>query len=539
MSPRVAGMARAALAYLSEQFGVRLVPELPAPFRPADLPAARIEPPAGIAGLFSADPRERAAHAYGKSYRDLVRARRGDFSHPPDLIAFPLDETDVLDVLEWCGTSGAAVVPFGGGTSVVGGVEPEPGQGPGTGQGSGEVRPTVTLDLRRLAGLIELDTVSRTASLRAGTLGPAIEDALRPHDLTLRLFPQSFELSTLGGWIATRAAGHFATGPTRIDSFVEALHVLTPRGVIETLRVPASGAGPDPNGLFLGSEGALGVITRATVRLLARPRFFSSGVIDFATFSGGIHAVRSLAISGLQPASCRLLDEMEAVLGGVGDGSHPVLLLGFESADHPLAAAFERATEICAGFGGVLRGTPRHRRTGAPGGATSTTAAEHGTAASWREAFLAAPYLRDVLVSAGVICDTFETAATWAHLEELIEGVRSAASDVFRDTGMSGGIITCRLTHAYPDGAAPYFTVLAPARAGRELGQHDALKSSISSTIASLHGATTHHHAVGRDHLRWYESEVPALSRAALEAAKETLDPAGIMNPGVLISPAR
>jgi alkyldihydroxyacetonephosphate synthase len=529
-------MGQVALGYLSERFGVNLEQRDPAPFQPASLPASRIEPPRSIARLCSVDPKERAAHAYGKSYRDLVRARQGDFSHPPDLVAFPADEDDVVDVLDWCSASGAAAIPYGGGTSVVGGVEPEPRRLPE----AEASRPAVTIDLRRLAGLIDVDEVSRTATIRAGTLGPSIEDALRPYDLTLRLFPQSFELSTLGGWIATRAAGHFTTGPTRIDSFVEALLVITPSGIVETLQVPSSGAGPDPNALFLGSEGSLGVITQATVRLLARPRFFSSGVVDFATFAGGVSAVRALAMSGLQPASCRLLDEAEAVLGGLGDGSRSALLLGFESADHPRVSAFERALEICAGIGGVLRDTAEHRDTGPhTGGGIGTPGAAHtGDTATWRETFLAAPYIRDVLISAGVICDTFETAATWTHLEELVEGVRSAAQDAFREAGTSGGLISCRLTHAYPDGAAPYFTVLAPTRAGSGLGEHAFLKDSISAAIASLHGTITHHHAVGRDHLRWYESEAPAAFRRALTAAKQSLDPNGIMNPGVLVSPA-
>ena len=512
--------ALVALDYLGERFGTRLAPKKPLPLAKIDLPGPRLSPPASIAELFSAEPYERVSHAYGKSYRDLVRARRGEFPHPPDLVAMPSDESEIAAILDWCATSHTAAIPYGGGTSVSGGLESEfdPAN-----LGSEH---SVSIDLTGLGSLIEVDTISRTARIQAGMRGPAIEEALRPLDLTLRLFPQSFELSTLGGWIATRAAGHFATGPTRIDAFVEALRVITPQGVIDTLEVPSSGAGPDLNALFLGSEGTLGVITEASVRLLARPRFVASGVVDFANLHSGLAAVRGIAQSGLVPASCRLLDEAEAVLAGIGNGSEPVLLLGFESADHPVGACFERAGELCCDSGGVLRDPSAQR--GSQGRSATT--------AMWRRAFLDAPYLRDHLIAAGVICETVETAATWKNLDALIAGVRSAAAKAFVDAGATGGFITCRITHAYPDGAAPYFTVLAPARSGSELSQWSCIKEGLSDAITSAHATITHHHGVGRFHRPWYEREAPALARSALLAAKQSLDPAGIMNPGALFA---
>jgi alkyldihydroxyacetonephosphate synthase len=227
-----------------------------------ELPASRLSPPDSLAAIFSADPYDRAAHTYGRSFRDLVRAFRRDYAHAPDLVAFPRDERDVAAVLEWCGGARAAAIPFGGGSSVAGGVEPDVGDG---------YRGSVSVDLRRLDGLLEVDSVSRAARIAAGTLGPALEAQLKPHDLTLRHFPQSFEWSTLGGWIATRSGGHFATLHTRIDEFVESVRVVTPRGVLETRRLPASGAGPSPERLICGSEGTLGVITEAWMRLQPRP----------------------------------------------------------------------------------------------------------------------------------------------------------------------------------------------------------------------------------------------------------------------------
>ena len=229
-----------------------------------DLPAPRLVPPASLGPVFSTDPYDRAAHTYGRSFRDLVRAFRRDYAHAPDLVAFPRGEDELLAVLEWCSGAGAAAIPFGGGSSVVGGVEPDVGEG---------YRGTVSVDLRHLQGVLEIDPASRAARIAAGTLGPALEEQLKPHGLTLRHFPQSFEWSTLGGWIATRSGGHFATLHTHIDEFVEAIRVVAPSGVLETRRLPGSGAGPSMERLFCGSEGTLGVITEAWMRLQPRPRF--------------------------------------------------------------------------------------------------------------------------------------------------------------------------------------------------------------------------------------------------------------------------
>ncbi|HEY2436167.1 MAG TPA: FAD-binding protein, partial [Solirubrobacteraceae bacterium] len=289
-----------------------------------ELEAPRLTPPGTLEPLCSDDPYDRAAHTYGKGYRDLARAWRRDFRHAPDLVAFPRDEHDVLSILEWCSDAGAAAIPYGGGSSVVGGVEADVGDG---------YRGAVSVDMRNISGVLEVEPESRCARIAGGTYGPALEAQLRPHGLTLRHFPQSFEQSTLGGWIATRAGGHFATLHTHIDDFVESVRVVTPRGLLETRRLPASGAGPAPERLFLGSEGTLGVITEAWMRVQPRPRHRAGASVYFASFEAAVTATREVAQSGLNPSNCRLLGHDEALLSGSGDGSHAILVLGFESGD--------------------------------------------------------------------------------------------------------------------------------------------------------------------------------------------------------------
>jgi alkyldihydroxyacetonephosphate synthase len=480
----------------------------------AGVPLPAVAPPESIADLCDASPEARLRHAYGRAYRDLVRGFACDFSSAPDFVCLPRSEEDVARALEACAKSSIAVAPYGGGTSVVGGVE-----------AGGRGRPACSLDLGRLSHVLEVDYVSRAARIQAGVLGPDLEGQLRRHGLTLRHFPQSFEFSTLGGWIATRAGGHFATLYTRIDDLVESVRLITPAGVWASRRLPASGAGPSPDRLALGSEGILGVVTEAWVRLHPHPRYRASASVSFPDLLAGARAARAIAQAGLYPANCRLLDPTEALFNGVAE-SGAVLLLGFESADHPLEAWMSRALALAADAGGVCPQGPSYRDAGEK--------AREGESARWREAFFAAPYLQSALVSLGIIADTFETACTWDLFEELHAGVSSAMSDALRRV-CGAGTLTCRFTHVYPDGPAPYFTFLGPARRGSELSQWAELKAAASEAVLAAGGTITHHHAVGRTHRRWYDRERPEPFAAALRAAKRALDPAGILNPGVLV----
>ena len=508
----------------------------PVPLEEVELRKARLKAPERLGDLFSDGRYERVSHALGKSYRDVVRGFRGEFENPPDLVAFPRDESEIETVLSWAEAEGAAVIPFGGGTSVVGGVEPRLGE-----------RPVVTMDLRRLDRVLEVDPESLAARIQAGATGPRLEEQLREHGLTLRHFPQSFEYATLGGWIATRAGGHFATLETHIDDLVESVRAITPRGTWESRRLPGSGAGPSPDRLLIGSEGILGAIAEAWVRVRPRPEFKSSCGVEFDDFYAAARAVREIAQSGLYPANCRLLDASEAELTGAGDGSASLLILGFESAHHPVDSWMETALEIARERGGdpgkVRAQSPPSSRNSTSSSTDRPAGGEEGAVGAWRGAFLLAPYLRDTFVACGVLSETFETAITWDRFEEFHASVMEVARKAV--AGASGAPaegpgaprVSCRFTHVYPDGCAPYFTVLAPAVRGGEVEQWDEIKAAVSEALIDGGGTITHHHAVGRDHRPWYDRQRPAPFAAALRAAKSELDPAAILNPGVLVDP--
>ena len=482
--------------------------ERPVPLEDVELRPPRLEVPELLADIAAVDPHARAAHALGKAYRDVVRGFRGRFDEAPDAVLRPRDEHELERVLEWACSDDVAVIPFGGGTSVVGGVEP---------RGLDRV---VSVDVRALDRVLEIDRSSRAARIQAGATGPGLEDQLREHGLTLRHFPQSFEYSTLGGWIATRAGGHFATLMTHIDDLVESVRALTPGGWWESRRLPGSGAGPSPDRMLIGSEGTLGVITEAWMRVQERPRWKAGAGVLFDTFAAGAEAVRALGQSGLWPSNCRLLDEAEGALTMAAPDGKALLVLGFESADHPVETWLERALELAGDHGGEVRESK------ADGGNDSV-----GT---WRNAFVQAPYLRDSFVAGGVISDTFETAITWDRWESFHQAVRERAEQAVNEV-CGQGRVSCRFTHVYPDGPAPYYTVLAPGKRGGEIEQWDAIKAAVSDAVIDAGGTITHHHAVGRDHRPWYDRQRPEAFADALAGAKRALDPGWNLNPGVLL----
>jgi len=516
----VAGLAQ----MVRERFADRDFSVIPAPdIAEVGLAPPRVDVPAALSGLVRTDDEDRARHTYGRAYRDVVRAVGGEFAHPPEMVIRPGDEADVVSVLDWAAEAGVKVVPYGGGSSVVGGVGATIEDAPDG---------WVSLDLTEMDRVLEIDEVSGAALIQGGALGPGIEAQLKAHGQTLRFFPQSFEFSTLGGWLATRAGGHFATGPTHIDDLVESMRVVTPAGVSESRRLPGSGAGPSHDRAFLGSEGALGVITEGWMKIRPRVGWKTSAGVEFTTWNDGVAAARELARSHLQPSNCRLLDAGEAQLSlGVEVGA--LLVLGFESAGEPLEAWMQQALELCFEHGGA-----------APGGVTTSSptrdeepVGDAGSVEAWRSAFMRAPYLRDGLIRCGVLIETFETACVWSDFDELHTQVTNDVLSALR--GIVGdGQISCRFTHLYPDGPAPYFTVMAPTRRGSEVAIWDEVKTAASEAIGRSGGTITHHHAVGRDHHRWAQTQRSEVQRQMLSATKERLDPDALLNPGVLVDRA-
>ncbi len=511
-----------ARASTAAQFGGLLGFEIASPDEPVPLDQIKLAPPRfevgkELAAFCSSERRDRALHTYGKSYPEQLRGYRGDFSGAPDWVAYPRTEDDIVATLKWASNNRVTVVPYGGGTSVVRGVEAEVPTG---------FTGAISLDMCHFDKVLEVDKTSRAALIQAGTLGPSVESQLSEHGLTLRHFPQSFEFSTVGGWIATRAGGHFATVYTHIDDLVESIRMLTPAGAVESRRLPASGAGPSPDRLMLGSEGVLGVISQAWLRIRPRPTRRATATVNFTDYADAVAAVRAISQSGLFPANCRLLDKREAALTGVSfDGRH-VLILGFEGHGHDLAPWMAAALDLARASHGDIVDGPKYTE-------GEERSGHDGQAGSWRAMFFEAPYLQSMLISMGVIADTFETACTWDQFERLHSAVIKNVRAVMKDV-CGGGFIGCRFTHVYPDGPAPYFTFLAPARRGEELEQWAQIKAVASQTLVDNGATITHHHAVGRAHRDGYRQQRPDLFEDALRAVKSSWDPESVLNPGVL-----
>ena len=512
-----AAETKALLRTFVDGFGIRPTDDGAFPTLDAiSLAAPSLSPPTSLARLCTSDPYERVLHAFGQSQPDSIRVFLGDFAHAPDLVAYPVTDQDVAALCDWCGEAGVALIPYGAGSSVVGGVTSDVGEG---------FKGTVTVDTTRMNRVLEIDDVSRAARVQGGARGPELEAQLKPSGLTLRHFPQSFEHSTLGGWVATRSGGHFATLYTHIDDLVENVTMVTPAGRIVSRRLPGSGAGPSPDRFMIGSEGALGLITEAWVRLQGRPTFKATAGFRFADFLAAARAVRAVAQAGLFPANVRIVDGIELKVNGAADGLFTLMVVSFESADHAVDAWMARAEECCLDHGGTVdvawRDNPRAHLQGAVG--------------AWRDAFIRMPYNREQLTPRGILSDTFETSITWDRFEGFYHAIRDATAKAVRDATGQAGAVSCRFSHAYPDGPAPYFAFHGQGHKGALLEQWRAIKQAASEAVIREGGTITHHHAVGRDHQQWYERQRPALFGEVLADAKRRLDPNGILNPGVIV----
>lgn len=476
--------------------------------RATDDDIAALQAVVGADSVTTADA-ARVQHLGGKSTPDLLARRQAVAQAAPDAVVSPASHDETLAVLTFCMARHIAVVPFGGGTSVVGGVSPA----------GGAHHVVIALDLARTAALWQLDETSLLATLGAGTTGPQAEEMLNARGYTLGHFPQSYEFASIGGFAATRSSGQASRGYGRFDDLVHALRIATPAGALELGRAPASAAGPDLRELFLGSEGAFGVLTEVTVRIRPLPAATEYGAWTFADFAAGTDALRELTQRGIRPTVLRLSDAAEtrvnAALGGhVTRMSGCLAVATFEGADGDAArAARAAAAAVFAAHGAKDRG--------------------EAPARSWERGRFASPALRDALLDIGVLAETLETATTWTDLHRLKTAVTDAVTTALAAEG-STPVVMCHVSHVYPAGASLYFTVVA-AMTADPVTQWTRAKNAASRAITGTGGTITHHHAVGRDHRPYLEREIGPLGVAVLRAVKRTLDPTGIMNPGVLV----
>ncbi|WP_248965664.1 FAD-binding oxidoreductase [Sphaerisporangium perillae] len=520
---KAADLPQSVRKLLSELLGVREPAEPPASFGEVRLPAVALSPLV-LADLRKAvggdhvrfDDDARIRHTRGKSTPDLLRMRAGDGSEAPDAVLLPGSHEEVLEVLRVCAEHRVAVVPFGGGTSVVGGLV-------ASRQGFAGV---VALDLARLNRLLSVDTESMVADLSPGLRAPQAEQLLAGHGLTLGHFPQSYEYATLGGFAAARSSGQASAGYGRFDDMVVGVTVATPRGTLEFGRAPKSAAGPDLRQLVLGSEGAFGVITSLRLRVRRAPAEKVYEGWRFPSFKAGTAALRRVAQEGPMPTVLRLSDETETMvglakpgeIGGVQSDAGCLAVVGYEGEDDDVAYRRERTAATLSGLGGVYLGP------------------EPGQA--WAHGRFSAPYLRDALLSAGATVETLETACFWSGIPRLYDAVRLVLSVALAPADSSGPgsppLVMCHLSHVYATGASLYFTVVT-AQADEPLGQWDTAKRAVNEAIVLAGGTISHHHGVGRDHRTAYAAEIGDLGVEILRAVKERLDPAGILNPGILI----
>ncbi|WP_353113588.1 FAD-binding oxidoreductase [Microbacterium sp.] len=449
----------------------------------------------------------RLRHAGGRSTPDLLE-RRGHRQETPDGIVLPASHDEVAEVLRLASERRIAVVPFGGGTSVVGGVDPE----------RGPHHAVISLDLRRLTGLVSFDSVSGEAVLRAGTRGPEAERLLSERGFELGHYPQSFRYATIGGFAAARSSGQNSAGYGRFDTMVTGLRVATPTGELDLGRAPGSAAGPDLVRLFLGSEGVFGVITEVRVRVHPVPAERIVESWSFPDFVTGAEALRRTVQSGAGPTVIRLSDEVETGVSLAQVGR--------------IGKALSKGASVVAVFEGEDAETRRVRTAGFLSAAGGTSTGRTG-AQDWLDTRFDGPYLRDALLDVGVFCETLETATTWANLQRLRQAVADALRTGFAQDDAKS-FVMCHVSHVYPTGASLYFTVLAGIR-GDQLAVWDRVKHRVGDAIMAAGGTITHHHAIGRDHAPWLEDEIGETGLRILRAVKAELDPAGVLNPGALI----
>ncbi|MEU5753901.1 FAD-binding oxidoreductase [Streptomyces sp. NPDC047829] len=508
----VTGLLRELLGVKPREAAAVPLEEIDVLASPLDEAARRaLEDAVGGPAHVRTDAESRIRHTRGKSTPDLLRMRAGDTADAPAAVVLPAAHEEVLAVLRACAAHGLALVPFGGGTSVVGGLAPARRGG------------FVALDLRRMNRLLDLDETSRTATLQPGLRAPEAEALLAERGWTLGHFPQSYEWATIGGFAATRSSGQASAGYGRFDEMVLGLTLATPEGTLDTGRAPRSAAGPDLRQLVMGSEGAFGVITSVTLRVRPVPRVRRYEGWRFASFEEGAAALRRLAQDGPRPTVLRLSDETETLIGLAqpdaigaslaGQDAGCLAVVGFEGTEEDTTHRREGAAEVLRASGGTFAGAEPGER--------------------WAHGRYSAPYLRDALLDAGALAETLETATYWSRVPELYAAVRDALTTTLTGAG-TPPLVMCHVSHVYENGASLYFTVVS-AQGDDVVAHWTRAKHAANEAILAAGGTITHHHGVGTDHRDWYVREAGALGVEALRAVKRTLDPAGVLSPGVLL----
>ena len=479
------------------------------------------------------DDDDRLAHSYGRSYRDLVRLRAGIVDHPPDMVLYPESHEDVDQIMQLAVQHGVCLIPFGGGTNIVGCVEPSVSNN----------RVVATVDMRRMARVLHLDRESQTAILEPGMFGPQVEAALNKLGYSLGHHPDSFVYSTVGGWIATRSAGTQSNVYGKIEDMVVAIRMVTPCGTIQTKPLPAASNGPDLNRMVAGSEGTLGIITEATMRVHPMPEYEEYRLLLFPSFEQGYQAIYHCVQAGWMPSLARLSDEAETDL--MFAAKHPVkglkkliqdwgkrllkargytkpaaLVVAFEGPQKKTQWLRKEVLKCCRSYKGFDLGV--------------------GAGEAWKKSRYDVPYLRDYLMDYGAIADSFETSTMWANMMPLYQSVTAAVRRAVEQvTGRRYYYLGCHISHLYQTGACLYYTVAVRAKEGstpdQMISQYAAIKEAATDEIMRCGGALSHHHAIGYEHQPWIEQELSSTGVKAIRAVKTALDPTGILNPGSLI----
>ncbi|MCS7212855.1 MAG: FAD-binding oxidoreductase [Candidatus Calescibacterium sp.] len=481
-------------------------------FEPVNLNYFKLpEPKINLENLnlnFSTERYERVLHSSGRSYKNLVRLKRGNIKTFPDAVVYPRSKEDIIRLLEFCDINNIACIPFGGGTSVVGGVD------------TYEIeKPVITIDMKKMADVVSADMKSKTARVMAGIRGPELEDKLRRFGLASRHYPQSFYFSTLGGWIAARSAGHFSSRYGKIEDMVQSIEVITPKGIISNHDFPSTACGPDIPRIFTGSEGIFGIITEATIICHLPPEKKLSTSFVFPSFEQAAECSRYIVQKGIFPPLMRILDEREYMLSSILSGgkidSGSLFIVGFEADQENqdvVESEFQFVRKICERFGGKDEGKKKFE--------------------DWKKEYFEQPYLRDVLMDFCVIVDTLETATSWSNLMNLYTKVKESMEKAIFSESIGG--VSCRITHIYESGASLYFTFFAKGKHGYEEEFWWKIKKAASDAISENGGTISHHHGVGRDHKIWAKKELKE-SLTLIKSIKNSLDPKNIMNPGNLV----